>query len=101
MRNLLLSLLVLTGLCCGPAPETRQVSTADFGDGWPLTVESGLLRCRAGAVTFETGGRVYAVNGRAMSDTRNLDIGRIWAPGFDTPKKSIGPLLAAGLALCD
>ena len=101
MRKLILSLIVLTVFGCGPAPGTRQVSRADFGEEWPLTVESGLLRCQAGAVTFETGGSVYAVNGLAMNNQQNLDIGPIWASGVNTPKKSMSPLVDAGTALCD
>jgi Protein of unknown function (DUF2511) len=66
------------------------VSRADFGDDWPLTVESGLLCCRAGAV-----------NGQAMGNKENLDVGPIWASGENAPKKNIGPLIQAGLALCD
>jgi Protein of unknown function (DUF2511) len=101
MHKLILPLIVLTVFRCGPAPGTRQVSRADFGEEWPLTIESGLLRCRAGAVTFETGGSVYAVNGLAMNNTQNLDIGPIWVSGVDTPKKNMSPLIAAGTALCD
>ena len=58
---------------------TRRVTRTDFGDKWPLTVESGILRCHNNAVTFipdvmpdDEGrrmieARVYGVNGRARN----------------------------------
>ena len=106
--------------------RVRHVSRADFGDAWPLTVEGGTLRCKRlvikgvranlDAVTFEAEGKVYSVNGVASSWKMGREIDPIWAapeplmvrnpsppPEFinvATPKKSIGPLIDAGLALC-
>lgn len=67
---------------------------------------SGLLRCDGdspgvGAVSFESGGSVVAVNGTAK-DTGMADIGPIWAdnPAAAGLKLHIGPLIDAGLALC-
>ena len=83
------------------AANERQVSRADFGNDWPLTVESGVLACEgAGAVTFTTGGTTYAVNGLAQRTYPEIDA--IWAdaPG-PPPKKNIGPLIDRGLALCE
>jgi hypothetical protein len=104
-RHLLLVLLVAA---CGPSaaptaddPNTRRVSRADFGDEWPLTVESGTLSCQAGrAVVFlAPDGTAYGVNGTAANYE---DIDPIWADsGVDyAPKKNIGPLIEAGLELC-
>lgn len=110
-RRLLILVLVLTG-CATPAatiesvPSTTErsqaVSRADF-DAWPLTVESGALRCEAGrAVVFEAAGKVYALNGIAIADPQYEDLNPIWAadPTGAAPKMSISDLIEAGLALC-
>lgn len=98
---------VLGGCGGGGDPGgSRQVSGADFPGDWPLTVESGTLRCEGsggvGAVTFEAGGRVYAVNGTAKSKAGNLDIASIWAddPQSAGLKEDMGAFTDAGLALC-
>ena len=83
-----------------------------------MTVESGLLCCRKGtAVTFETGGRVYAVNGMAMTWKIGEDIEPIWAAGDPIwvadrnqggkmvnvgPRKNsgLGDLITDGIELC-
>lgn len=97
-------------------PGAKQVSRADYGTRWPLTVESGLLRCQMGsAVTFETGGRVYALNGMAETWKLGEDIKPIWAAGDpiwvrdrnqNGKMVNVGPnfkymvLIADGLELC-
>ena|SRR5437660_8134727 len=83
------------------AGSSVQVTRADFGDAWPLTVDGGTLACEgAGAVTFTVGGTTYAVNGMASGNGQWPDIDPIWAKGSDTPKKDIGPLIDRGLQLC-
>lgn len=90
--------------CGGADPQTKQLGRADFAD-WPLTVESGTLKCEGsggvGRVTIEVDGKTYAVNGSAKGDKANADITPIWAadstPGL---KKDIGPLIQKGLSLC-
>lgn len=93
---------LLALIACGGASETGMaVSAADFGENWPLTVEEGILRCEPpGAVVFSTGGKDYAVNGMAATQGYD-DIDPIWADGEVTPKENIGPLINAGLALCE
>jgi len=89
------------------AANAQQVSSADYGADWPLTVDSGTLRCEgAGAVTFTADGTTYWVNGTAggLADENGwADIEAIWAddPSGDAPKISIGPLIDDGLKLCD
>jgi hypothetical protein len=80
-----------------------QIGRADLGNAWPLTVSSGTLACEdAGAVTFTTNGKTYAVNGMAMGTHTWDDIRPIWADshGMGGPKKNIGPLIDKGLKLC-
>jgi hypothetical protein len=78
-----------------------QVSRADFGRDWPLTVSSGTLSCKGnGKVTFETGGTVYAVNGMAGAMTDLPSIELIWRDDYRGREKDMGPLIERGLALC-
>lgn len=77
-----------------------------LGDDWPLTVDEGVLACAgtagAGAVTFSSGGTVYAINGTAKQRNAGTDIAPIWADNPDVAglKKNLSPLLERGLALC-
>lgn len=80
-----------------------QVHARDFGRTWPLTVDHGILRCDDGAVTFEApDGTVYALHGTAKNRGLGLDVEAICLSDPDNPKKGrIGPLLVAGLDLCE
>ena len=87
--------------------DPAHVSRAELGAEWPLTVDEGTLRCdgakEAGAVFFETDGRVYPVNGIARGRTNGPEIDEIWAddPDFAGAKKNIGILIERGLKLCE
>ena len=109
MRAAVVVLAVLLGASCGSSSGTGgggddqgHVTRATFDGTWPLTVDSGTLRCEgAGAVTFTTeDGTTYAVNGLALGMHTYPDIDAIWADAPDTPKVFIGDLIQAGLALC-
>ncbi len=89
-------------------PEVR-VTAEEYGEHWPFSVPEGLLRCEGegslGAVTFEADGVTYALNGTARSLTDLPDVHPIWLPDGDAPpelnlKKSLGPIIQRGLALC-
>jgi hypothetical protein len=89
------------------APRTADggglpVSAARFKE-WPFTVDAGLLKCEAGAVTFEPAdGPRYAVNGTAKG-AGYPDISPIWADdkklGYGL-KVDISEVLNKGLSLC-
>ncbi|MFF1547141.1 hypothetical protein [Streptomyces sp. NPDC058291] len=78
------------------------VTAARFSE-WPFTVGAGLLKCEAGAVTFEpAGGPRYAVNGTAKG-AGYPDISPIWAEDKDLGyglKVDISEVLNKGLSLC-
>ncbi len=112
MRVIFASLVAVAALgltACGGSNE-RSVSRADYGNAWPLTVESGTLRCEEpGAVTFtsDEDGTTYSVNGTAegMAEASGWqNIRPIWAddpnPTMEGLEISIGPLIDDGLALC-
>src|SRR4051812_3265314 len=99
---------VATTTTTASVPVERNVSSADLGDAWPLTVPGGTLRCEGpGAVSFMTDeGIVYAVNGTATawSRTNNLAWSEVGSIQADDPaggqKMKLGPLIAAGVRLC-
>jgi hypothetical protein len=87
--------------------NTVEVTRAEYGEEWPLTVDRGIVGCEADAVTFTApDGEVYGVNGHALA-RGSQEIDPIWraAPDqFDpdfTLRVSIGPLLDRGLELCE
>ncbi len=99
---------------------SEKIHESDFGEEWPFTVPDGVLRCSgANDVTFVFQGTEYAVNGSAQAKYAQID--PIWE--FDMPlieemaeafemtikeakeeyhfRINIGPVITAGLALCD
>ncbi len=86
-----------------PKPATDPcrvfVSRQQFGDKWPLTVESGEVECLKGfIILFHTSGKTYALNGGAI-DSGYSRIEPIWQndPQYPGLKVSITPLLKVGL----
>jgi hypothetical protein len=53
-----------------PGSKGVLISKSEYGEDWPYTVESGRLYCDppGSNVVMEAGGRVYALNGRAMGN---------------------------------
>ena len=105
----------------GEKADGRVITEQEFGEAWPFTVAEGRLRCIADAVTFEVNGRTYAVNGRAKSQGF-AQVEPIWKFNWEMYKSlaeaqgitaeqakeragpiriSIGPIISAGLVLCD
>lgn len=102
-------MLVLVAGCGGESSggNERAINRADLGGKWPLTVESGMLRCEGsggvGDVTITTpDGTTYWVNGLAKGRHRFADFNAIWAddPDLQGLKVDAGALTDAGLALC-
>ena len=86
--------------------KSRIVRKADYGQDWPLTVDSAKLCSRHHAVWVEVDGKRYGVNGTAKGILRHngyerLDLGEIWRdnPKFDGSKVSIHRLLEDGFTL--
>lgn len=100
------SVLALTSCGDGGGSASKAVSSSDFGEGWPLTVDKGTLRCEGsdgvGFVTIEVGGTTYALNGAAKGQGMGEDIEVIWAPNpdIDGARKDLGVLISEGLGLC-
>jgi hypothetical protein len=92
----------------------RPVDAESFGDEWPLTVDSGIVVCESVPAPLEMmyvlfvdpAGAVYAVNGTARGALESqgwLDFETIWKdhPDEFVPKVNIGPLIDAGLEICE
>ncbi|MGH8866437.1 MAG: hypothetical protein ACRDYU_00390 [Actinomycetes bacterium] len=75
-------------------PERREVSHADLGPEWPLTVESGeVWRYPDGAVLFVREGTRYAVNGAGKRVKGAVDLEPVWAEASEGLRRDVGPLL--------
>jgi hypothetical protein len=91
-----------------------KVTGAEFGAKWPFTVDEGVIGyepVRMGdknfpILTFESGGKTYALNGLAKgrSEKRGyLDIVEIWKddPKIPGVKMDISPITKRGLELAE
>lgn len=78
-------LLALAG--CGADTKTEMVSSKDFGDNWPFTVESVELSCEPNppkALMKTSDGMLYALNASALKIASE----RGWSDGKDLAKPS-------------
>ncbi len=99
--------LLFLAACASEAGE--NAAAKDYGADWPFTVSEGTLRCDGpGWVTFESDGVTYAINGLASGHADEegwAEPDEIWANDDDVMglgfKKSMGPIIEDGLALCD
>lgn len=85
------------------SPPRGFVSRELLGADWPLTVDSGTLRCEPPQlVVIDVGGTTYAVNGSAKGTARWADADVITAPHptIAGGRKDAGPLIRRGLDLC-
>lgn len=83
-------------------PSGVKINRLEFGNSWPLTVESGYLDCIDGkALVFRTGRKSYAINGIAES-YGYVKIDPIWRanPEIKSFKMDIGLLLNRAKGLC-
>jgi hypothetical protein len=94
----------------GPQSSPRGfVSREMMGDAWPLSVDSGILRCLDGRmIVLEANGTTHAVNSLAAGaktasgdlrwpNIKELSVARADAEGLI---KNVQPLVDRGLALC-
>lgn len=114
---LFILLLVSTNSMAAPR-NGMNVSAAEYGDKWPLSVPSGEIFCSGhGVATFKTNGVSYALNGTAktagyqpinglwvddMKMVKEIEAqmdGKKLKPPY--PKKNIGVLSDRALKLCE
>lgn len=104
------AILIFTAGCGSEDASDGQSVSRDFigEDDWPLTVNSGEIRCQPSpggpAITFIVDGKTYALNGTAKTHTDAADIDPIWAESPELGnglKKDISPLIDFGLVKCE
>lgn len=104
LRRTLMMVCLLAVIGCGGAGV--EVTEKEYGDDWPLTVESAELRCEEPSVVIaEADGTTYALNGAAQQEGYP-PVDPIWRDDPEAPegvdmKVSLRPLNDRGLELCE
>src|SRR4051812_31519701 len=114
LTGVALTACLLVPACTGASGGGGQgsgvnLTQAQYGNDWPLTVDSAVVRCRnsaaegVGSVTVEINGTEYAVNGTAMDSEKWPDFNKSSYWRDDTSlgqgvKISIGPIIDKGLS---
>ena len=103
-RMLIIPLLLLSG-CSG---KGEVITQEEYGGDWPYSVTSGRLYCEppGSNIVMESGGKVYALNGRAMGNAKKR--GYLIARDTITLKDKNGyftigdthKIIERGLAMC-
>jgi hypothetical protein len=105
------------------ATTGKKITSLDFGEKWPFTISEGIVKCTEyGGVVFQANSKVYALNGTAKMHSDEYgyaNVEEIWAVdekmvqamkdnGYSKEeierlkiRKSIGPIIDAGLELCE
>lgn len=112
MKKLVLAMVCLACSSTAFAAEvSKELDYLSFGEDWPLTFQKAKVSCINKRFVFvyntDTDDR-YPVNGNAKNAVQvgkmeGEDLATVWAdnPDYKGLKKNIGPILDAGLALCD
>jgi len=88
MKRMTLSVVALSMVAsgmCGAKERTQKISSKDYGDSWPFTVDSVDLLCfgpSPKALARTSDGTVYALSGSARSQAKD----RGWSDGQDITK---------------
>ena len=83
MQVLMAALVLLSG--CGADEKSERVSSKDYGESWPFTVDAVDLLCvdaSPKALARTADGKVYALNGSARTIAKE----RGWLDGFEITK---------------
>ena len=104
---------MISALWAAPT-ATVKVTSAEFGKKWPFLVGEGVIGYeplqmgtqKLAILTFESGGKTYALNGLAKARSKKrgyLDIVAIWKDDPEIPgvKVDISPITQRGLKLED
>lgn len=67
-----LNFIVLLAFLTACSERGEVITQEEYGSDWPYTVTSGRLYCDppGSNVVMESGGKVYALNGRAMGNAK-------------------------------
>ena len=95
-------LLFALAACGGGSDEGKVVDANEFGQAWPLSVESGVVTCESGNIAlFTTEGTTYGLNPPAL-DANYPDVEplRIANPAIPELKMDLGTLVNLALRQC-
>ena len=87
--------------------NSKRLSKSGFGDEWPFTVSSGNVRCVGTdfQLTFEAGGKTFALNDAARASEEYEDISSIVKADENYPggqvKMDLSVIEFEGLKLCN
>jgi len=124
-KRYLICFLITTGISIN-ATAGQLIKSTDYGEKWPFTVKEGVLDCPDGqTVIFISGDKKYAANGAAKSrgyaaiesiwrddpsmlkmqkeiaKSENKTLQQIQKEMGPMPKVNIGPIINAGIKLCN
>ena len=93
----MMSLAALDRVSYRRKSRSKVIRKEDYGDRWPLTVESAKLCCRASAVWIEVGKNKYPLNGTAKTflpkrGIECLELEDIWRedPAWESIRETLG-----------
>lgn len=101
----ILVILALASVLSACGKNGVEVTESQFGNEWPLTVDSGFISCLNEGGTklalFEHNGQTYQLNGAAQS-RGYMSVNSIWKdnPNIPGAKMSIAPLINSALNEC-
>lgn len=104
MKNITIIIAALLLSACGSEPKTLAITSAQYGDKWPLTVEKGTLSCEPPTrIIFTTeDGKKFGVNGTAANDhTSILEIAKETENLGVKFKMDASFLIDEGMKLCN
>ena len=101
------SIALMTLISLAVNAETISISSAEYGDKWPFTVDSLTLSCRNNAAVLiqANTGRIYWLNGKASAQFKSFPSWReIAKPDFRYGTGAVmtppNDMITRGLALC-
>ena len=93
----MMSLAALDRVSYRRKSRSKVIRKEDYGDRWPLTVESAKLCCRASAVWIEVGKNKYPLNGTAKTflpkrGIECLELEDVWRedPAWESIQETLG-----------
>ena len=107
MRKSILILFSITLLITACSDNRKHLSENEYGEDWPLTVNSGWVSCLGDpfVIIFETNGHTYAVNDAARATEKYEDIDAILRDDPNYPrghvKMDVSMIEFEGLKLCN
>ena len=101
------AILALAMLIASCTDNRKRISSKDFGEEWPLTVDGGWIECQGDSfvITFSTDGHRYALNDAARATEKFENISSIVRDDPNYPgggiKMDVSIIEFEGLKMCN